>query len=585
MVSDRFRDKAKALFGLSPEVGKFFRTTITCSVLFEIIKIIPPIIFAYLIDLMVAYDPNLSSIKLISYMLIGYVGSLMFHILVDNTGRVYIIGKINDSEVDIIRRAFNKLLQLDVTYHETHNTGFTISKIVKGSHKVNDLMWNSAYGVIPVILQTLITFFMLVYVRWEISIFFILVFPVFVFTMLKASQRTQKSRRLYHYYYDKFVGTINQSITNIRTVKDFSNEKKEIRKASAWLKKYRATMFIRTKHGHQAQALQDTVINISRGIMLALAVWFMSNGKLTAGSLVLIVTLSEKALINLNRLSQIYYRIQDAEPSVERFHDIKEEPIILKDKPNSKHEITKGHVEFKKTHFHYGKLAAIHNINVEIKPKSVIALVGRSGAGKTTLVKLLLRHFDATKGEVLIDGKNIQDYSLKNLHKGISVVSQDVELFNETIKNNIAYGAEKASLAQVKKAAKMAHAHDFIMEFENGYDTVVGERGVRLSGGQKQRIAIARAILAKPKILIFDEATASLDAESEKFIHKSIFTLIGKATLIMIAHRFSTIEHAGKIVLLERGKIAEVGTHKELLKHKGIFAKLRKLQQLGELTQ
>ena len=196
----------------------------------------------------------------------------------------------------------------------------------------------------------------------------------------------------------------------------------------------------------------------------------------------------------------------------------------------------------------------------------------------------MLRHFDTTSGKIFIDNNNIKDYSLKNLRKDIAIVSQDVELFNESIYENIAYGVENAKKADIIKVAKLAHAHEFILQFEKGYDSIVGERGIKLSGGQKQRIAIARALLRKPKIMVFDEATSSLDAESEKYIHKSIFNLIGNITLIIIAHRFATIEHADKIILLENGNVAEIGTHKELMKKKGIFAKLRKLQELEQVS-
>ncbi len=196
---------------------------------------------------------------------------------------------------------------------------------------------------------------------------------------------------------------------------------------------------------------------------------------------------------------------------------------------------------------------------------------------------MLLRHYDPTSGKVKIDGNNIEDYSFQNLRKNMAIVSQDVELFNETIYENIAYGVENVSMNDVINAAKMAYADEFIQKLPKKYKTKIGERGIRLSGGQKQRIAIARALLRKPKIIIFDEATSSLDSESEKKIHDAIYKLIGKQTLILIAHRFSTIQHANKIILLENGKVTEVGTQKELMKKKGIFAKLRKLQELGEV--
>jgi ABC-type multidrug transport system fused ATPase/permease subunit len=222
----------------------------------------------------------------------------------------------------------------------------------------------------------------------------------------------------------------------------------------------------------------------------------------------------------------------------------------------------------------------LRDVSFTVRPKTTAALVGRSGSGKSTVVKLLLRQSDPKSGHVLVDETPVSGYSLKELRSKIAVVSQDVELFNESVAANIAYGAPKASRAAVIKAAKMAHAHDFIMALPKKYDTVIGERGVKLSGGQKQRLAIARALLRDPKVLILDEATSSLDAESEARIHDAITGLSGKITLIIIAHRFSTIERADHVILLERGRVAESGTHEELLRKEGIFAKLRRLQKL-----
>ncbi len=581
-LRDTFRVVTR-LRTLSPEVGKFFRSTAWISLIVELIKIIPPLLYTKIIDELVSYDPVVGlTPKLIIILVLGYAAANFTMSMVDLSYNRVWETRIRKAEFDITRRTLRKLLALDVSYHEEHGTGASASKIIKGQGRIVDVFWQVSNSLLPVTFQVMITIGVLLYTRYEVGLLFLCFVPIFLYLVVRSARRTQKSREEYHGHLDEFATSVTQSIMNVRTVKDFSNEEREISRADTQLVKYGDALMRRIKLGLQDKVVTSIVLDITRIGMLALSVWLMVSGKITAGSLVLIMTLSEKAFANLVRVYFISMVLQDAAPSIERLGGILSTEVVVKDDVQSKRRIKKGTVEFRDVSFSYGTRSerALKKVSFIIKPRTTVALVGRSGSGKSTAVKLLLRHYDPQGGDVLIDGASIRSYPLKEVRESIAVVSQDVELFNETIAENIAYGASQAPREQIITAAKAAHAHDFITRFPKGYDTIVGERGVKLSGGQKQRIAIARALLRKPKILIFDEATSSLDAESERKIHEAITGLGGKITLILIAHRFATIESADQVVLLENGEVREMGTRQELMKKKGIFAKLRKLQEL-----
>ncbi len=567
-------------------IPKLIYNAVGMIFIFELIKVIPPYIFKRVIDTFVTYDPVVGiSLHMLAWLLGGYFGSMLLMTCCEMTSRRFLYMQIHRTEPDIGNRAVRKLLNLDVSYHERNNTGANMSKVFRGMQRVNEIMFQLVDVIIPIFFQSITTLIILFFISWEAAVAYIVFVPLFVFILLKESMYTQKYREKIHESHDRFAAIVAQSIINVRTVKDFNNEDREMQKSALPLREYNKALNMRNLIGVWNLGLEDFLINLARVLTLGFGVWLMIHGRITAGSLVFMVTLTEKAYINLQRVYRIYYVLQDAAPSVARFVAIRDEPVIVVDNPSSRLKMQHGSVCFKDVTFAYNKKSiALHNVSFDIKPKSVVALVGRSGCGKSTTVKLILRHFDPTYGCVLIDGRNVREYSLRNLRSSIGIVSQDVELFNESVADNIAYGTPGVLKSEVVHAAKLANAHDFIRKLEHGYDTLIGERGVRLSGGEKQRLAIARALIKKPKIIIFDEATSSLDAESERYVHNSIKNLIGKVTLIIIAHRFATIQKVDKIILLENGYVAEIGTHNELLTKKGIFAKLRKLQQLGDLT-
>jgi ABC-type multidrug transport system fused ATPase/permease subunit len=280
-----------------------------------------------------------------------------------------------------------------------------------------------------------------------------------------------------------------------------------------------------------------------------------------------------------NTLSKAYSILQQGMASIKRIFEVIDISPTIKDEKGAK-DIGKinGQVDFKNLHFAYEKDEVLKGINLSVSPGEIVALVGRTGAGKSTLVSMLLRFHDPSKGEVLVDGKDIRKIKIESLRKQIAVVPQEIALFRGTIKENIAYGKANASDDEIVNAAQSANAHGFIEKLPNGYDTEVGERGAKLSGGERQRVAIARAILRDPRILILDEATSSLDAETEALIRDALEKLMRGRTTFIVAHRLYTVEKANRIVVLENGKIAESGSHQALLGKDGLYKRLYEIQ-------
>jgi len=308
---------------------------------------------------------------------------------------------------------------------------------------------------------------------------------------------------------------------------------------------------------------------------------------ITIGTIVFVYTISEKALLSLYRISRLYDRIMESAEAVDRLYFLALEKSDIENPVHGlKPKTLRGTIEFKDVEFAYkdNALKALDKVNFKIQEDCVTALVGPSGGGKTTVVRMIYRHYDTNKGEILLDGKNIKEYDLFGFRKFMAIVPQDVEIFSASLKDNISYARPNATFAEIQAAARVANAEEFISQFSQGYDTMAGERGIKLSGGQRQRIGIARAILANPRILIFDEATSNLDSQSEKLIQDAMDKISKNRTVILIAHRLSTIKKADKIIVLEKGRVIESGSHFELAKSNGgLYQKLLQLQQVGDV--
>ncbi|HXH17772.1 MAG TPA: ABC transporter ATP-binding protein [Chitinophagales bacterium] len=485
---------------------------------------------------------------------------------------------------DIRQKLFEKLLTLPLSYFSKERKGDILAKMTSDVQEIE-------YGIIstlealfkePVIL--LIFLGLLLYVNVQLTVF-VLVMILFTALIIGSIGKTLKRAALKgQSKLGDMITVVEESLSGMRIVKAFTAERYQLEKFGNVNQSYFRTMTRALRQRDLSSPLTEFL-----GItILAVVLWFGGKIVLEPGSslqpeafIFFMVTFSQ-LIAPAKSFSTAYYNIQKGLASAERIGKILDADIRIRQKPDAKSvSAFLDKIEFRNVSFayyNYDDKRVLQNINLTIRKGKMVALVGQSGAGKSTLVDLIPRFYDPSEGEILIDGVNIKDYQLADLRKLMGIVTQESILFNDTVANNIRFGVEKASLDDIVSAAKVANAHDFIMRLENGYDTVIGDRGHKLSGGERQRLTIARAILSDPPILILDEATSSLDTENEKLVQDAVYRLMEHRTSIVIAHRLSTIQYADEIVVLQDGKIIEQGNHISLMAKDGIYKKLVDLQ-------
>lgn len=492
-----------------------------------------------------------------------------------------------DAEYYLPIHAQEKLVNLSLHYHEKENTGNKLIKIEKGINKITELVGNLAWEVLPTMIQLFATIIILFIIDWRFALSVFIFSPIIIFITFRTNVSLLPVRKKRFLDYEIASGIMGQSIMNINTVKSFVQERREIAKFSALRKDIRDNEIKEWYHLLNFRMLRNLFVDFGRISILLLGVYLIYYGELGIGSLVFVVTLSEKSYLSLYRLSRFYDKAEEGAVAVRRFMDlIEQENDIVSPENGVKPKAVIGKITFENVSFQYeeAKENALKNINLEISAGSTNALVGPSGGGKTTLARMMYRHYDPQKGQVKLDGIDLRDYDLYHFRKFFAIVPQEVEIFNTTIAENISYGKPHATKKEIIEAARIANAEEFINKLSHKYDTEVGERGVKLSGGQRQRIGIARAILNNPRVLIFDEATSSLDSYSEKLIQDAMSKISKGRTVITIAHRLSTIKKADNIIVLEKGRVVEQGTHEGLCKTcGGLYSKLLNLQRLGDV--
>lgn len=564
---------------------RFFFIIIGFLVISTTLSIVKPYLLKLVIDGFTNFsDTTLSYLLLLS---LFYLLSDQFRSLIQYFTDRKILRLLVKVEYFLNMKAQEKLIYLSLGYHEQENTGAKIIKIERGVSKVGNFLESAFWEFVPTIFQFIFTIVALFYADWRLASSFLFFAPLFIIITYFSNKRMYPVRKKIYADYEKASGKMTQSIININAVQSFVQEKKELSSFGEIRGRVRDNEDRQWGWMMKVGLGRNLIVDLGRASILFIGAYLVFNGIISIGSLIFAFTLSEMAYSSLYRLSRFYDRIEEGREGVSRLITLFNADDELKVKEKGlKPKVISGEIEFKDLSFSYreSKLKALNNVNLKIIPGSFTALIGPSGGGKTTVARLIYRHYDPQKGQVLLDGKDLRDYDLRSFRKFFAIVPQEVEIFDLTVAENIAYANPKASLEEIKAAAKIANADSFINNLDKGYDSLVGERGIKLSGGQRQRVGIARAILANPKVIIFDEATSSLDSESEMLIQAAIKKISRGRTMIVIAHRLSTIRQADKIIVLEKGRVVESGNHLELgMAKSGLYAKLLKLQTGGDL--
>jgi len=488
-------------------------------------------------------------------------------------------------------QVFNHLHALSLRFHLSRQTGGMTRDIERGTRGIQSLISFSLYSIIPTLIELAMVLGYLLYAYniWFVVVTSIALICYIVFTVVVTEWRTHFRREM-----NNLDSKANQnavdSLINFETVKYFGNEQYESARYDVNLKKYAQAAIKSQKSLAFLNFGQQSIIVIGLVCILGLASRGVASGQMTIGDLVLVNVLMIQLFIPLNFLGVLYREMKQSLTDIDKMFILLETDQEIADAPNAKvlqiHSTALGpHVSFKDVCFYYDQNRSILNqLSFDILPGQTTAIVGHSGAGKSTISRLLFRFYDVQYGAIYIDGQDIKTVKQASLRQAIGIVPQDTVLFNDTIGFNICYGKPGATQSEIEAAAQSAQIHDFIICLPDGYNTNVGERGLKLSGGEKQRIAIARTLLKNPALLVFDEATSALDSETERCIQKELNELAKNHTTLIIAHRLSTITHAHQILVMSAGDIVEIGTHESLLALGKRYAEMWRVQQAQNLS-
>nr|MBI5455941.1 ABC transporter ATP-binding protein [Candidatus Levybacteria bacterium] len=549
-----------------------------------ILDLIAPILSKFIVDEIVKNIQKKSNdlsplIILIGLSFLASLASLLITTISDRLGD-HLAGKIRKF---LTEKFYNKVLTLPQSYFDSKVSGKIINQLNRGIQMIQDFTNTSTNFILPAILQTIFTIVILAYYNLPIAVFTFLLFPIYMILSYYSTIAWGKEEVKKNKIEDFTRGRISEVISNMSLVKSFSTELEEFKYVVNNLTNINKIYAKQSKNFHIFDFLRNLSLNIILLLINIIVFYNAFRSTLSLGEMVLILQLIAQIRRPLFAMSFILSRIQMAESGSKEYFEI----LALESKENFQKEvdlkkINDATIEFKNISFKYDAgEKVLDNVSFQIDKHEKVALVGHSGAGKTTIINLILKFYDPSAGNIFLKNKNYKDLDHAFIRNNIALVFQENELFSSTIRENVSYGKKNATQEDIINALKLANAYDFVNKFNDKLDSQVGERGVKLSGGQKQRIQIARAILKDAPILILDEATSSLDAKSEKEVQEALENLMKGRLVIIIAHRFSTIQNVDKIIVIDKGKVADAGKPQDLIKRKGIYSELLHYQVEG----
>ncbi len=494
----------------------------------------------------------------------------------------YVLAAIRSNVVrDLRAKAYTKALWLPMEFHSEKRKGDIMSRLSNDIQEVEQTFMNNLMSLFRDPIHVLIFFVSLIFISPQLTLLAVILLPVAAYLIGYIGRSLKRTSRKTQVRMGRIMSLIEETLGGMRIIKAFNGEHKFREKFDHTNEEYAQLMTKKFRRKGAANPLSEFL----GAVVLTVILWFggslVLSEELSASVFLGYVVIFSQMIAPAKSFTNTFYSIQRGMASFNRVDHLIGESSRVYEKKNAISVKGLQHgIEYKNVRFHYNQEPVLSDINFRVGKGRSVALVGHSGAGKSTLVDLLPRFYDPVEGEILLDGTNIQDFKVRDLRDLLGVVTQESILFNDSILNNIAFGKPNADRQEIKEAAEVANAHDFITKFEEGYDTNIGDGGNKLSGGQKQRISIARAVLKNPPVLILDEATSALDTESERLVQEALFNLMENRTSIVIAHRLSTIQYADEILVMEGGRIVERGDHDELLQKGGQYERLSRMQSV-----
>jgi ATP-binding cassette subfamily B protein len=563
---------------LKPYVARI-ALALTCLLLAKFANVGVPLVMKQIVD---GLDASQAPLAVPLALLVAYGVLRLSTTLFTELREILFVKVTQRATRAVMLQVFRHLHEMSLRFHLQRQTGRLTRDIERGQRGITTLIDFTLFSILPTIVEVTLVLAVLIHgYDWTFAVITVGALAAYLaYTILVTEWRTYMRRRM-NEFDSQASARATDSLLNYETVKYFSNER--------WEEKHYDESLMLWERAAIRNQTSLSVLNLGQSAIIAVAVTLMMwratvgvvDGVMTIGDLVLVNALMIQLYIPLNLLGMVYREIRQSLTDMERLFTINEMEVEIADAPEALAlQVDRGEIRFEKVSFHYeASRSILENISFSVGAGKTVAVVGPSGAGKSTLSRLLFRFYDVTEGAISIDGQDIRSVTQRSLRAAIGIVPQDTVLFNQTLEYNIAYGRTSAMREEIEAVARMAQLDDFIARLPEGYATQVGERGLKLSGGEKQRVAIARTLLKRPQILIFDEATSSLDSRSEKQIQAAIRDIAREHTTLIIAHRLSTIVDADEILVLEHGRIVERGQHASLLAREGLYARMWRLQQ------